>query len=74
MKRLTTKKDTPKNNKDGRRVWRQAWQELEQERIQVWIKRIPRHIQEVIRLEGSNEYREGRNDEEAARQNRRPRR
>jgi hypothetical protein len=33
-----------------------------------------RHIQEIIRLEGGDEYQEGRNDEEAARQNRRPRR
>jgi len=74
MKRLTTKKGAPKNNDDGHRAWRKAWQELEQKRIQAWIERIPRHIQEIIRLEGGNEYQEGRNDEEAARQNRRPRR
>jgi ferric-dicitrate binding protein FerR (iron transport regulator) len=74
MKRLTTKKGAPKNNEEGRQAWRQAWQELKQERIQAWIERIPRHIQEVIRLEGGNEYREGKNDEEAARQNRRRKR
>ena len=28
-------------------------------RIQSWIERILRHIQEVIRLEGDNNYREG---------------
>ena len=31
-----------------------------QEKIQAWIKRIMVHIEEVIRLEGGNEYQEGR--------------
>ena len=31
--------------------------------IQRWIERIPRHIQEVIRLEGANGYREGALDD-----------
>jgi hypothetical protein len=35
-------------------AWRTAWQDLPQERIQHWIERIPRHIQEIIRLEGGN--------------------
>jgi len=43
-------------------TWFQAWDELEQWRIQSWIERIPRHIQEVIRLEGDN-YREGVEDQ-----------
>jgi len=38
---------------------------LEQKHIQHWIERIPRHIQEVIALEGGNAYREG--SEERAR-------
>ena len=33
---------------------------LPQSEIQAWIERIPRHIQEIIRLEGGNEYAEGR--------------
>jgi hypothetical protein len=33
---------------------------MEQERIQAWIERIPIHIQEVIRLGGGNEYKEGK--------------
>jgi hypothetical protein len=37
---------------------------MPQEKIQAWIERIPRHIREVIRLEGGNEYKEGRNDPE----------
>ena len=40
--------------------WREAWQELEQKRIQAWIERIPRHIKKVISLDGGNEYKEGR--------------
>jgi hypothetical protein len=32
---------------------------MEQWCCQAWIERIPRHIQEIIRLEGGNEYREG---------------
>jgi hypothetical protein len=33
---------------------------MPQERIQAWIECIIEHIKEVIRLEGSNEYKEGR--------------
>ncbi|KMU91657.1 hypothetical protein CIHG_09417 [Coccidioides immitis H538.4] len=39
--------------------WKKAWEELPQAKIQQWIERIPHHIQEVICLEGGNEYREG---------------
>jgi hypothetical protein len=42
------------------KAWQKAWDELPQEQIQAWIERIPVHIQEVIRLEGGNEYKEGR--------------
>ena len=62
LKRATTKKGAPKNRAEAERVWQKAWDELEQWRIQAWIERIPRHIQEVIRLEGGNEYREGAAD------------
>jgi hypothetical protein len=41
------------------KAWYQAWDDLPQEQIQQWIKAIPDHIQEVIRLEGGNEYKEG---------------
>jgi hypothetical protein len=40
-------------------AWRQAWQDLPQENIQQWIAAIPYHIKEIIRCEGSNEYKEG---------------
>ena len=60
MKRLTTKWGSPQSRPEAMRVWRREWQELAQTRIQAWIERIPHHIQEVIRLEGGNEYKEGR--------------
>jgi hypothetical protein len=40
-------------------AWYQAWEDLPQEQIQKWIAAIPDHIQEIIRLEGGNEYKEG---------------
>jgi hypothetical protein len=63
MKRHTTKKGAPTRRPEAKRAWFQAWDELEQWRIQSWIERIPRHIQEVIRLEGDNNYREGAEDQ-----------
>jgi hypothetical protein len=33
---------------------------MPQSKIREWIERIPHHIQEVIRCEGGNEYKEGR--------------
>ena len=60
MKRLTTKWGPLQSRPEAMRVWRREWQELAQTRIQAWIERIPHHIQEVIRLEGGNEYKEGR--------------
>ncbi|RPB29303.1 hypothetical protein L211DRAFT_776011, partial [Terfezia boudieri ATCC MYA-4762] len=54
LKCITTKKDP--HFPHGSRA---SMEDLEQWRIQRWIKRIPCHIQEVIRLEGGNEYSEG---------------
>ncbi len=43
------------------KAWVRCWEkELTQKRIQAWISRIPRHIQQIIELKGGNEYREGR--------------
>ncbi|KAF8416770.1 hypothetical protein EV426DRAFT_706748 [Tirmania nivea] len=47
------------SRKAAEQAWKNAWRDLEQWRIQRWIERIPYHIQEVIRLEGGNEYSEG---------------
>lgn len=60
LKRYTTKKGAPKNRADAIKVWKDAWEKLPQEAIQVWIERIPYHIQRIIELEGGNEYKEGR--------------
>ena len=60
LKRITTRKGAPSVRKTAERLWIKAWDDLEQERIRRWIERIERHIQEVLRLEGGNEYREGR--------------
>ena len=58
MKRETTKGGAPTSKKQLALDWVDCWDDMEQERIQAWIKRIPIHIQEVIRLEGGNEYKE----------------
>jgi siroheme synthase len=60
MKRYTTKKGAPKSRAEAIKAWGEAWRTLPQERIQQWIERLPRHIEEIIRLEGGNEYKEGR--------------
>ena len=60
LKRVTTRKGAPKNRAEAEIAWKNAWDELEQWRIQAWIERIPRHIEEIIRLEGGNGYKEGK--------------
>jgi transposase len=62
LKRVTSKKGAPGSRAVAEQVWEKAWNDLEQERIQAWIRRIQRHVKEVIRLEGGNEYREGEFD------------
>lgn len=60
MKRQTTKKGKHTSRKQATDAWTKCWNsELSQRMIRRWIRRIVRHIQEVIRLEGGNEYTEG---------------
>jgi transposase len=59
LKRETTKKGAPRSRPQATERWTKAWKNLEQVRIQAWIKRIPRHIRKVIELDGDNKYREG---------------
>ena len=62
MKRKTTRWGAPRTRAKATKAWTKCWKEdLSQERIQRWIERIPRAIQQVIRLKGGNEYREGAN-------------
>ncbi len=61
MKRQTTQKEAPQSRIAMTKAWTKCWkQELIQERIQKWIKTIPRRIQQIIEVEGGNDYREGR--------------
>ena len=60
MKRDTTKKGPITSNKDLQEAWIKCWLDMPQEKIQAWIERIIIYIQEVIRLDGGNEYKEGR--------------
>jgi transposase len=60
MKRETTKQGAFTSAVALKAAWLKLWKEMPQRRIQEWIKRIPIHIKEVIRLKGGNEYKEGR--------------
>ena len=63
MKKETTLKGAPRNRITAIKAWTQCWtKSLKQEQIQHWMERIPRHIQEIIALDGGNEYREGRDN------------
>lgn len=61
MKRHTTKKGAASSRAEAERRWIKAWvEDLQQKQIQAWIERIPHHIQQIIDLDGGNEYKEGR--------------
>lgn len=59
MKKRTTKQGAATHRKEMEKKWYKGWQDLPQEQIQRWIRAIPDHIQEIIRLNGGNEYKEG---------------
>ena len=60
LKKKTTSSGCPTSKKALEGAWIRAWRNLPQADIQKWIEGIVRNIQEVIRLEGGNEYQEGR--------------
>jgi len=60
MKKKTTFHGVPRTKSALQQAWKDAWRDLPQSEIQKWIEGIVRNIQEVIRLEGGNEYQEGR--------------
>ena len=41
------------------KAWIKVWKDLEQWRIQRWIKRIRHYIKEIICCKGGNKYIEG---------------
>lgn len=60
LKRVITEKGPPANRAEAVERWTEAFKLMGIERVRVWIERILYHIQEIIRLEGGNEYKEGR--------------
>jgi len=60
MKKETTKRGATSSKAKLRKRWIKCWDKLPQKMIQQWIEAIPHHVAEIIRLKGSNEYKEGR--------------
>ena len=60
MKRDMTKHGAIASRAQLKEEWIKCWKEMSQERIQAWVERIIQHVKEVIRLDGENEYCEGR--------------
>ena len=60
MKRQTTACGGFTSKVKMEEAWLKCWKDMPQEVIQEWIERIPRHVEEIIRLKGGNEYKEGR--------------
>jgi hypothetical protein len=59
MKQRTTVQGATTNRAEMERRWNKAWEDLPQETLQKWVERIPGHIQQIIRRQGGNEYKEG---------------
>ena len=60
IKKETTKREPTSNRKKLRVRWEKCWEDLPQSKIQEQITVIPDYVKEIIRLEGGNEYKEGR--------------
>ncbi len=60
MKRKTTENGGFTGKKQMVTAWTKCQGEMPQEVIQAWIERTMDYVQQVIRLEGDNEYKEGR--------------
>ena len=56
LKRITTKNGPLTSRKAAEVAWTKAWKDLEQWRIQRWIEQIPHNIEQILKLEGGNEY------------------
>jgi hypothetical protein len=64
MKRETTKRGGFTSKAKMKVAWLKCWEEMPQEKIQAWVNRIYDHVQEVLLLEGGNNYKEGRKNGE----------
>ncbi|KAF2715820.1 hypothetical protein K431DRAFT_237029, partial [Polychaeton citri CBS 116435] len=59
IKRTTSKHRDFESRLRLRQIWIDCWHDLEQWRIQKWIRRIVRYVEVVIELKGGNNYVEG---------------
>src|SRR6266487_68335 len=49
LKRRTTSRGAPRTTKNMEAAWNKAWKDLPQDKIQRWIERIPRHLEQIRR-------------------------
>jgi hypothetical protein len=59
LKKETAKNGPPRTKKEAVERWEKAWAAIKQSLLRKRIRRIYRHIIEIIRHEGGNEYLEG---------------
>ena len=67
MKRRTTFRGAPSKRAGMEKSWFANWPAMTLTSVQAWIEALPHNIAEIIRLEGGNEYREGRESKRAYR-------
>ena len=67
MKRRTTYKGAPSKKAGMTKSWFTNWPAIDLASVQAWIEALPHNITEIIRLEGGNEYKEGRESKRAYR-------
>jgi hypothetical protein len=60
MKKTTTIRGAARSRREMEKARYKARHDLPQMSIQTWIERIPCRIEEIIRLKGGHEYKEGR--------------
>ena len=56
LKRMVSAKKGLSNRAAAIKAWTEAWENLEQWRINRWIEKIVERVQKVIELKGGNEY------------------
>ena len=60
IKRRVTARGCPHTKAELEAAFEREWKQLPIEQVRKWIEAIPRHIRQVIQLEGGNNYKEGR--------------
>ena len=67
MKRRTTYKGAPSKKAGMTKSWFANWPAMNLASVQAWIEALPHNIAEIIRLDGGNEYKEGKESKRAYR-------